>query len=106
MLDFTYHRTLKLLKNRILARKHQYFAIFCYFQLIHEYNFIIIWIHPNIDLISMDLQCFQNGILNFENSYLHSALIKLNMGLATSKPVFRVSDKARLKPVSSATDIS
>ena len=32
--------------------------------------------------------------------------IRLNMGLDTRKPVFRVSDKVRLKPVSSATETS
>ena len=34
------------------------------------------------------------------------ALIGSNMGLDVRKPVFRVSDKARLKPDSSATETS
>ena len=37
---------------------------------------------------------------------LFRALARLNMGLVATKPVFGVSDKARLKPVSSATETS
>ena len=32
--------------------------------------------------------------------------VLIHMGLDAAKPVFRVSDKARLKPVSSATETS
>ena len=39
-------------------------------------------------------------------SFIWSCLIQQNMGLVVTKPVFRTSDKARLKPACSATETS
>ena len=50
----------------------------------------------------------KNKFLNclVANTKDQSSHVMARMGLVMTKPVFRVSDKARLKPVSSATETS